>query len=393
MAWQKARCSAREGGAMEEQRERLRLTRLEQKPEEEYITVRMPKSSYQAFYCMENYPMIGRLERDETAMARAEWNKERYPLPRAYQRRQGTPRGKITAHTMEDCAFYPGIKHKYWIYTPAQYDEKTPADLILFLDGQMYFMPVLKESERRGTMSDLLDAIPAEGEILLPEGTENVTDLLDNLIADGKLPPTIAVFLAPGYPGPGEPVYGTSKGVTNRSVEYDTVSDWFARFVAEEFLPVALEGYAVTADFMRHSVVGISSSGIAAFAVAWYANQLFGNVIAASPSFGNIRGGNIWPSVIRTTDERKNLRTCMCVGKYDADIIFGDWILANRDVASALNYRGYDFRLIVSEMGHSLTFLKYMIPQALAWFYRGQEVSEQHCEVVRPAPLVTELPK
>ena len=72
MAWQKARCSAREGGAMEEQRERLRLTRLEQKPEEEYITVRMPKSSYQAFYCMENYPMIGRLERDETAMARAE---------------------------------------------------------------------------------------------------------------------------------------------------------------------------------------------------------------------------------------------------------------------------------------------------------------------------------
>ena len=62
-------------------------------------------------------------------------------------------------------------------------------------------------------------------------------------------------------------------------------------------------------------------------------------------------------------------------------------------MASALNYRGYDFRLIVSEMGHSLTFLKYMIPQALGWFYRGQEVSEQHCEVVRPAPLVTELPE
>lgn len=371
----------------------LRLKRLEQEPEEKYVTVTMPESSYRAFYCMANYPMIGRLERDEVAMGRAEWNKELYPLPKAYQRREGAPRGKIVGRTMEDSAFYPGTKHKYWIYTPAQYDEKTPADLILFLDGQMYFMPVLEERDLRGTMGDILEAIPAEGEIALPEGADHVTDLLDNLIADGKLPPTIAVFLAPGYPGPGEPVYGTSKGITNRSVEYDTVSDWFARFVAEEFLPMALEGYAITVDSMRHSVVGISSSGIASFAVAWYANHLFGNVIAASPSFGNIRGGNIWPSVIRTTDEQKNLRACMCVGKYDADIIFGDWILANRDVASALNYRGYDFRLIINEMGHSLTFLKYMIPQALAWFYCGEDVSEKHCTVIRPAPLVTELTK
>lgn len=371
----------------------LRLKRLERRPEEKYITVTMPESSYRAFHCMADYPMIGRLERDEQAMGRAEWNKELYPLPAEYQRREGTPRGKITGHMMEDSAFYPGVKHKYWVYTPAQYDGKTPADLILFLDGQMYFMSVLKERDLRGTMSDLLEAIPAEGEILLPEGSDNITDLLDNLIADGKLAPTIAVFLAPGYPGPGEPVYGTSKGVTNRSVEYDTVSDWFARFVAEEFLPMALEGYAITADSMRHSVAGISSSGIASFATAWYANHLFGNVIAASPSFGNIRGGNIWPSVIRTTDEKKNLRTCMCVGKYDADIIFGDWILANRDVASALNYRGYDFRLIINEMGHSLTFLKYMIPQALAWFYCGEEVRGKHCTVIRPAPLVTEISK
>ena len=371
----------------------LQLKRLEQEPAEEYVTVTMPKSSYRAFYCMADYPVIGRLERDEQAMGRAEWNKELYPLPAEYQRREGTPRGKIVGRVMEDSAFYPGVKHKYWIYTPAQYDGKTPADLILFLDGQMYFMSVLKQSELRGTMSDLLEAIPAEGEILLPEGSDNITDLLNNLIADGKFAPTIAVFLAPGYPGPGEPVYGTSKGVTNRSVEYDTVSDWFARFVAEEFLPMALEGYAITADSMRHSVAGISSSGIASFAVAWYANHLFGNVIAASPSFGNIRGGNIWPSVIRTTDEKKNLRTCMCVGKYDADIIFGDWILANRDVASALNYRGYDFRLIIDEMGHSLTFLKYMIPQALAWFYCGEDVSGKHCTVIRPAPLVTEISK
>ena len=54
----------------------LQLKRLEQKPEEKYVTVTMPESSYRAFYCMANYPMIGRLERDEVAMRRAEWNKE-----------------------------------------------------------------------------------------------------------------------------------------------------------------------------------------------------------------------------------------------------------------------------------------------------------------------------
>ena len=46
---------------------------------------------------------------------------------------------------------------------------------------------------------------------------------------------------------------------------------------------------------------------------------------------------------------------------------------------------------MINEMGHSLTFLKYMIPQALAWFYHGEDVSEQHCTVIRPYPLITEL--
>ena len=374
----------------------IQWKQLCEKPEEKMVTVTMPESSWRAFNCMIDYPTVGYHLRDETAMGRAEWNKELYPLPADYLRREDVPRGKIVGHLMEDSAFYPGVKHKYWIYTPAQYDGTVPADLILFLDGQMYMAPAIKqpivpEIGDRPTMSDMLKVVPADGVLELPDTGSNVTDLLDNLIADRKIPLTVAVFITPGYPGPGEPVYGTGKGITNRSVEYDTVSDWNARFLAEEFLPMVLKDYLITEDPMGHSVVGLSSSGIAGFATAWYANHLFGNAILGSPSFGNIRGGNIWPSVIRTTDEKKNLRTCMCVGKYDADIIFGDWVLADKDVASALNYKDYDFRLMVNQMGHSLTFLKYMIPQALAWFYHGQDVNDANCEVIRPYPLVTEL--
>ena len=171
------------------------------------------------------------------------------------------------------------------------------------------------------------------------------------------------------------------------------MSDWYARFIKEELMPEALKGLKITASPKGHSTVGISSGGIAGFNLAWYDNDIFGNAIIGSPSFGNIRGGNIWPSVIRTTDEKKDLRTCMCVGKYDADIIFGDWILADKDVASALNYKGYDFRLIINEMGHSVHFLKRMIPEALRWLYHGEEIVEEKCEVIKPYPLVTSLDK
>ena len=372
--------------------EKLELKKICGEPKEEYVTVTLQKSRYDDLFCMENHPILGYVERDETAMGRANYNKELYPLPDVYKRRTDVPKGKITGHLMEDSKFYPGVKHKYWTYTPAGYNDDMLCDLILFLDGEMYFASTIKELHAtqphgRIIMSDMLEQMPVLDEIELPDTGDNVTDMLDNMIAEGTIPPTIAVFITPGYPGPGEPVYGTAKGITNRSIEYDTVSDWFARFIKEEFLPIALEGLNVTKDPKGHSTVGISSSGIAGFNVAWYDNDLFNNPIVASPSFGNIRNGNIWPSIIRTSQEKKDLKACFCVGRYDADIIFGDWILADKDVASALNYKGYDFRLVVTQMGHSLIYLKYMLPQALEWIYHGKELCGDNVEIIKPYPL------
>ncbi|MBQ9942253.1 MAG: hypothetical protein IJP03_04505, partial [Christensenellaceae bacterium] len=335
----------------------LNLKPIQEAPEQELVTVTLPKSEYEALFCMQNHPYMGPVAKDVYAMGRAERNVDLYPLPDTYKRRDDVPHGKITGYLMKDSLFYPGVKHKYYTYIPAQYDGSQPADLILFLDAQLYMSPAAgitcpapgfpkKPGEEKLIGSDIIRALPIGEDITLPADANNVTDLLDNLIADGVIPPTIGVFITPGFPGPGEPVYGASKGIVNRSVEYDTVNDWNARFIAEEFLPLALEGLNVTADPHRQSIVGLSSSGIGAFAVAWYLDDMFSNLILASPSFGNIRNGNIWPSIVRTALEDKDIRTIMCVGRYDADIIFGNWICADVDMASALNYKGYDFRLL-----------------------------------------------
>lgn len=68
---------------MEEKKtELLKLQQLEQKPEEKYVTVTMPESSYRAFNCMIDYPITGWHERDETAMGRAEWIKNYIRCPK-----------------------------------------------------------------------------------------------------------------------------------------------------------------------------------------------------------------------------------------------------------------------------------------------------------------------
>ena len=72
----------------------IQWKQLCEKPEEKMVTVTMPESSWRAFNCMIDYPTVGYHLRDETAMGRAEWNKELYPLPADYLRREDVPRSR-----------------------------------------------------------------------------------------------------------------------------------------------------------------------------------------------------------------------------------------------------------------------------------------------------------
>ena len=47
----------------------------------------------------------------------------------------GVPRGKVISGAWNDCKAFPGTTRSYWVYIPAQYDPKRPANLMVFQDG------------------------------------------------------------------------------------------------------------------------------------------------------------------------------------------------------------------------------------------------------------------
>jgi enterochelin esterase-like enzyme len=110
-----------------------------------------------------------------------------------------------------------------------------------------------------------------------PDGAFRVPIVMDNLIHQQAMPVTIAVFVDPGTIEAAKP--GASDR-SNRSFEYDSLGDRYARFLTEEFLPVALQGLNVSSDPKQRAVGGISSGGICAFTVAWEMPQQFGRVLS-----------------------------------------------------------------------------------------------------------------
>src|SRR5262249_1711692 len=157
-------------------------------------------------------------------------------------------------------------------------------------------------------------------------------------------PVTIAVGVNPGVIPPTLP---GAKPRLNRSFEYDSLGDANARFLIEELLPMATKGLNLTSDPNGRAVCGSSSGGIAAFTVAWERPDSFKRVVSHIGSFTNIRGGHVYPDLIRKTTPAKPLRVFLQDGSNDLDNLHGNWPLANRDMAEALKFSHYDYTFVL----------------------------------------------
>ena len=116
----------------------------------------------------------------------------------------------------------------------------------------------------------------------------------------------------------------------------------------EEILPAVGAKYRLTDDPDGRAICGISSGGICAWTVAWQRPDKFRKVLSHVGSFTNIRGGYVYPSLIRKT-ARKPIRVFLQDGSHDLDNAYGNWPLANQEMAAALNFAHYDYKFVFGD--------------------------------------------
>ena len=260
---------------------------------------------------------------------------EVYAAHRDAVEQPGVPKGKLTQMPKWTSKIFEGTTRDWWVYVPAQYSADKPACVMIFQDGQ---------------------------------SAKNYTPVMfDNLIAKGDMPVTVGIFLAPGIKPDGKP---------NRSFEYDTLSDQYARFLLQEILPEVERTVNLKHDAESRALAGISSGGIAAFTAAWERPNEFHKVLSWVGSFTNIQhgttfreGGHNYPALIRKTPKR-NIRVFLQDGENDLDNANGNWPLANKTMAKALEFMNYDYQFVLGNGFHSDKHGRAIMPDSLRWLWR-----------------------
>src|SRR5947208_52557 len=175
------------------------------------------------------------------------------------------------------------------------------------------------------------------------------------------MPVTIGIFINPGlFADKGK------KDSSNRSFEYDTLSDQYVRFLEKEILPEVAKKYNLRTDAAGRGIGGISSGGICAFTAAWERPDLFSKVLSHVGSFTNIRHGDQYPGMIRKT-EKKPIRVFLQDGSGDLDNLHGNWPLANQQMASSLKFMKYDYQFEFGDGGHNGKHGGAIMPESLRW--------------------------
>ena len=254
------------------------------------------------------------------------------------ERQPNIPKGTVTKHTWTSKIF-PGTVRDYWVYVPVQYNAANTAAVMIFQDG---------------------------GGFAAETGSWRTPIVLDNLIHKREMPVTIGIFINPGV----LPALSADQQARhNRSFEYDALNDRYARFLIEEILPEVSKTYKLSADPNDRGIAGSSSGGIAAFMAAWNRPDAFRRVISFIGSYTNLRGGQSVSSLIRKF-EPKPIRVYLQDGSGDQNIYAGNWWIANQDMASALEYSGYDTTFVTGSEGHNGRHGSAILPDALRWLWR-----------------------
>ena len=148
-----------------------------------------------------------------------------------------TPQGSVTRHTITSKSL--NSDRDYWVYLPKAYDKNTQYPLLLVFDGQLYY----------------------ESGIPLPT-------ILDNLIAENKISPVIAVLI-------------DSVGFITRRTDLNC-SETYLEFITDELLSEIHSRYLISTNRADRIVMGASLGGIFSLYAALKRSDLFGKVLSNS---------------------------------------------------------------------------------------------------------------
>jgi iron(III)-enterobactin esterase len=289
----------------------------------------------------------------------------------------GAPKGRSFTFMMssegsifagDDTTLLPQHQHSFVrridVYVPARYVDGTPAPLLIIHDG--------------------------------PGPLSMVRNALDNLTIEAdpqrKLPAFIAIAVANG---------GSDSKGSERGLEYDTMSDRFARFIQLEVLPGVLadptiaQAYpalAFTDDPEGRATLGCSSGGAAALTMGWFRPEWFRRLITYSGTFVDQQDDDaeeeaLYPlgaweyhsgMELIANSEVKPLRIFMHVSDRDLgwdapESDHHNWVIAAERTAAALANKGYHYRWITATNASHCDsrVFQQTLAETLLWTWRG----------------------
>src|SRR5262252_6771983 len=260
-----------------------------------------------------------------------------YSLKADSQPQPGVPKGTLTRHLLAPGKYFPGTPHNYQVYVPAGATQDRPLPYMIFLDGGGY----------------------AGDNVRVPV-------VLDNLIARHELPVMAAMFIDPGIM---PALNDQAQNRYERIFEYDSLTPRFANFLIDELVPEVASSVRLSTDPNDHGIAGITTGGVGAFVAAWNRPDQFRRVITWVGSFGNFRGADRLPGLIRRTEPRP-IRVFMQTGRQDLVNYAGSWYLENPRMAAALEFAGNDVKIDLGEDGHSNRHGASILPDTLRWLWR-----------------------
>jgi enterochelin esterase-like enzyme len=296
-------------------------------------------------------------------------------------RKDGVPEGRVEQFVIdskETRLFNPGIARKQF----GKVDPNNPKTLIVEthpIDYQRAITVYIPAQYKPGTEAPFM--VVHDGPRAGKKPSLGMSTILDNLIAEKRIPPIIVIAIANGG--------GDAQG-HERGKEYDNMNGDYATYIEDEVLPRVEKNFKVklTKDPDGRAAMGNSSGGSCALIMAWFRNDLYHRVLTTSGTFVN----QAWPfdpkypdgawgfhETLIPKEPKKPIRIFISVG--DRDLLnpnvmrdgMHDWVEANHRMAKVLKAKGYEYQyLFCRDARHSIgNAQQQFLPHAIEWVWKG----------------------